>query len=738
MDSLSEHERSPNVSDKPAVLIDEQRQAGGGQAESDTDDPLLDALVALAEQLERPVSGSALIDGLPLEKGRLTPELLPRAAARAGLSAKLTPCSLSKLHDIILPCLIFLSDGRVWLLCRWDDHGKATVLMPETGRGAQRVDKETLEQHYLGMALLARPEIGHSARERDIAALGRVHWFWGAIRQQWPIFSEVLIASIVINMLALVSPLFIMNVYDRVVPNNAVETLWALAIGAGIAFSFDFILKTLRGYFVDASGRVSDVRIASRIFEQVLGIRLQAKPPSAGAFANNLREFESLRDLMSSATIAALVDLPFIMLFLAVIWFIGGPLAIVPATAVPIVLLVAFVMQWPMDHAVRRSFKEAAQRHGILVETIYGLETVKSVGASSLLQRSFERFVEASGRSTGRVRFFSALTLNFAGFSANLVMIGVVIAGVYYIGEGDLTVGALVACTILSGRVMAPLSQVAGLLTRLYQGRLAYQTLDTIMGLEVDRSVDTQYLHRSKLNGAIEFRGVDFNYPGQNLKAVAGLSFSIKAGEKVGVVGRIGSGKSTIGKLILGLYEPDQGAILLDGTELRQIDPADRRRNIAAVPQDVVLFRGSIRDNIQIGVPGTSDAALMRAAEISGVQEFVGRHPEGFDADVGERGEVLSGGQRQAVALARALITDAPILVFDEPTSAMDNGAENRLKTRLTAYMAQRTMVLITHRASLLSLVDRLLVLDNGRLVADGPRDDVLDALATGKIKGAK
>lgn len=736
MNSLAAADRSTNVFPTPKRRSEDTSPDSEGTASGDARDFLLDALVALAAELERPVSAAALVDGLPLDNGRLSPDLLPRAAARAGLSAKLVKTPLQALDDALLPCLVFLEDGRVWLLCRLVDVLNVTVLMPERGNARETMAVSMLEPHYLGRALLVRPEVGTTARERDLAPLRRPHWFWGPVRQQWPIFGEVLIASVVINLLALASPLFIMNVYDRVVPNNAIETLWALAIGATIAFAFDFLLKTLRSYFVDAAGRVSDIRIASRIFEHVMAIRLGAKPSSAGAFANNLREFESLRDLMSSATIAAFVDFPFILLFLAVIFWIGGPLAIVPAVAIPLVLLVACLVQWPMNQAVRRHQQEGAQRHGILVETIYGLETVKATGASSRLQNGFEAFVQASGISTGRVRFLSAFTLNVAGLCTSLVMIGVVAAGVYRIGAGELTVGALVACTILSGRTMAPLSQVAALLTRFHQGRHAYRTLDRIMRLESDRNSETRYLHRPRIDGGIGFRAVAFTYAGQNFPALGDLSFSIEAGEKVGIVGRIGSGKSTLGKLLAGLHEPDRGAILLDGTDLRQIDPADRRRAIAFVPQDIVLFRGSIRDNILIGTSGVSDAELLRVAEWSGVAEFVGPHAEGFDRDVGERGEMLSGGQRQAVALARALIAEPPVLILDEPTSAMDNGAESRLKTALADRLDGRTLVLITHRASLLSLVDRLLVLDQGRLVADGPRDEVLDALASGKIRG--
>ncbi len=538
-----------------------------------------------------------------------------------------------------------------------------------------------------------------------------------------------------INAFALASPLFIMNVYDRVVPNRAIETLWVLAFGALTVFLFDFLLRNLRGYFVDSAGKIADIKLAARIFEQVLGIRMAARPASAGAFANNLREFESLRDFFTSASLVTLVDLQFVMFFIAIVWLIGGPIAIVPTVAVPLVIAVGLILQMPLNRVVRRSFGEAAQKHGILVESISGLETIKSIGAEGRMQRDWEQYVGATARSATRARFLSALGVNFAAFAQNLVTVWVVIFGVYRIADGLMTVGALVACTIITGRAMAPLAQVAGLLTRYHQARAAYEALNQVMSLPSERPAQVRFVHRPELRGRVEFKNLTFSYPGQKFPALDDVSFAIGAGERVGLIGRIGSGKTTIEKLVLGLYEPERGALLLDGTDLRQIDPADLRRNIGCVPQDVFLFHGTVRDNITLGAPFADDQAVLQAAQIAGVEDFLARHPLGFDLNVGERGESLSGGQRQAVAVARALLLDPPILLFDEPTSAMDNGAEVRLKQRLEAVLAGRTLILVTHRASVLSLVERLIVLDAGRIVADGPRDEVLKALAAGRIR---
>jgi ATP-binding cassette, subfamily C, bacterial LapB len=702
------------------------------------DDPLLGSLTALARLLERPTSAQALTAGLPLVDGRLTPELFPRAAARAGLGARLLRRRLEEIDPLALPCVLLLEDRRACVLVRYAAD-RCTVVLPESGLGATSVATAELARRHAGYALFARPEVAAgTARARGVAQDGHGrHWFWGTLLRQWPVYAEVALAAVLINLFALAAPLFVMNVYDRVVPNNAVETLWVLAIGVLVVFGFDFLLKALRGYFVDVAGRAADVKLAGALFEHVLGLRMAARPASAGAFANNLREFESLRDFFGSASITALVDLPFLFLFVGAVWLIGGWVALVPALAVPLVLAVGLLLQVPLDRAVRAGFEESAQKHGVLVEAIAGLETIKSVGGEGRMQNAWERFVAAAARSAGASRFWAALNVHFASLAANLVTVGVVVVGVHEIAAGRMTVGALVACSILAGRAMAPLAQVAGVLSRYHQSRAALASLDRVMRLPVERPPDRRFLHRPQLRGEIEFKRVGFTYPRQKLQALADVSFRIAAGERVGLVGRVGSGKTTVEKLVLGLFEPDEGAVLVDGTDLRQVDPADLRRNVGCVPQDVCLFQGTLRENIAMGAPHADDEAVLRAARAAGVEDFAARHPMGYDLAVGERGEALSGGQRQAVAIARALLLDPPILVLDEPTSFMDNAAESRFKARLAAELDGRTLLLVTHRASLLSLVDRLLVLDAGRLVADGPREEVLRLLADGQPRGS-
>jgi ATP-binding cassette, subfamily C, bacterial LapB len=700
------------------------------------DDPLLACLMALTRRRGHPTSASALVAGLPLRNGQLTPELFARAAARAGLAARSLRRKLDAIDPLALPCVLLLEERRACVLLRLGPDS-CSVVLPDTGLGAVELPRDELAARYAGYALFAQPEARAAAVEPSAAAGMGGHWFWSVVLRQWPVYAEVALAAALINLFVLATPLFVMNVYDRVVPNNALATLWVLATGVLVVFGFDFLLKLLRAYFVDVAGRVADLKLASAIFAQVMDLQLAARPTSAGAFANDLREFESLRDFFNSASITALVDLPFLLLFIATIWLLGGPVALVPAVAVPLVVVVGLLLQLPLERAARTNLRDAARKHGVLVEAINGLETIKSVGAESRAQSAWEVQVAASARSAGVSRFWSAFATHFTSLTANLVTVGVIVVGVYQIGAGQLTMGALIACSILAGRAMAPLAQVAAVLNRYHQARAAYGCLNRVMGLPRERSPGRRFLHRPQLGGSLELKQVTFTYPRQNLPALAEVSFKIEAGERVGLIGRIGSGKTTVEKLLLGLYQPDRGAVLVDGTELRQIDPADLRRNIGCVPQDLVLFQGTLRENIALGAPHADDETVLRAAQAAGVDDFVARHPLGYDMIVGERGESLSGGQRQAIAIARALLLDPPILVLDEPTSFMDNAAEARLKARLAEQLPGRTLLLITHRASLLSLVDRLIVLDAGRLVADGPREEVVKRLAELQARGS-
>ncbi|MFD1379575.1 type I secretion system permease/ATPase [Fodinicurvata halophila] len=621
---------------------------------------------------------------------------------------------------------------------RLGEGDQAEVVVPESGAGTTMVPLQELEEDYLGYAIYVRPEYQFDARmkeDEDERPQNR-SWFWGTLARLWPVYLQVIGAAAIVNVLAIASPLFVMNVYDRVLPNQAFSTLWVLAAGMGIAMFFDFLLRNLRAALIDNAGQRADVLLASRLFEQVLNIQMKVRPGSTGAFANHLREFETVRDFFTSSTLASLTDLLFVGLFLFIIWMLGGPLVYIPLAAVILALVTGFCIQFPLNSVVRKTHKEAAQKHGILVETLSGLDTIKVAGAEGRMQRSWEQFVGSTSRTAQRSRLFSNLGVNMTSFLQQGTTVGIVIYGVYLASEGEMSMGAIIACVILGGRAVAPLGGMANTLSRMNQSIVALKTLDGIMKLPVERPVDRRFVSRGRMNGEIEFRGVSFTYPEARTQALREVSFRVQQGERVGVLGRIGSGKTTVGRLSSGLYEPDDGAVLLDGTDLRQIHPADIRRNVGFMMQDVTLFYGTVRENIALGFPQADDALILRASKLAGVDDFVGAHPDGYDMVISERGQNLSGGQRQAISLARALLTDPPTLVLDEPTSAMDVASEQAMIGRLKEVLdTGRTLILATHRTSLLNLVDRLIVLDRGRLVADGPRDEIIARLRGGKFR---
>lgn len=702
------------------------------------EDPLLGCLLTLCRIYHNPMTRDALTAGLPLVDHRLTPELFVRAARRAGMTSKLQRRPLGEISNLVLPAILLLKGGRACILEKTDRDGTASLLFPETGDGVTTVSLDKLAGDYSGYVIFVQKGYRFDKRVKDAVLTRPQHWFRDTFVESWPIYGEVMVAALLINLFALASPLFIMNVYDRVVPNQAIETLWVLGIGVSIVFCFDLLMRTLRGYFLDVAGKRSDIILSAMVFERVLGIRMSSRPASVGAYANNLHEFDSFREFFTSATLTTLIDLPFVILFIVIIWLIGGPVALVPLAVLPIALLAVYVIQRSLADKVDELLRHSSQKQATLIEVLTGLETVKSLGAEGAMQQRWEQLSGTIAELGLKTRFMSSSAVNITQFLQQLATVAVVILGVYLIAEGELSMGGLIACTILTGRALAPLAQLAGTFMRYHQARSAYASTDAIMNAPVERPDDREFLDRPVIKGKIEFRNVSFSYPGQAVEALNNVSFSIKPGEHTAIIGRIGSGKSTIERLILGLYEPDNGSVLIDGADIRQLDPTDLRRNIGYVPQDTYLFYGTVKDNILLSAPHEDNKAVLEAARIAGVTDFVDRHPSGFDLQVGERGEQLSGGQRQSIAVARALLRDPPILVMDEPSNAMDNSTEDMFKQRFSNWSSGKTLVLVTHRASLLSLVDRIIVMDNGRIIADGPKESVLEALKQGRIKVAK
>jgi ATP-binding cassette subfamily C protein LapB len=705
------------------------------------DDQLLSCLVWLTHHFHKPYSEKALTAGLPLVNHKLTPALLVRSAERAHLTAKIKPQILNKLQPQAFPVLLLMKEEKAVMLLSIQGE-MAEILDPEFNMGVIELLLSEVEKNYTGNLILIKPAYEFTERSKEELEEKKEgeqpekrNWFWRVIAKVWPLYTEVILASLLINLFALAVPLFVMNVYDRVVPNQAMETLWVLALGVALVFLFDFVMRTLRSYFIDIAGKSVDVRLSAEIFEQILGIRMNARPGSVGAFANTIQSFESFRDFITSSTVTVLVDLPFVFIFIGIIALIGGTLAIVPLLMVPLIIFIGWIIQIPLTNLTKKSYKYANEKQATLIEALGSVETIKSIGAESPMQRRWEQVNNLSAQLGIKLRLFANLNIYFSIFAQQFGYVFVIIWGVYKIAAGEMTTGGLIACSILTSRALAPMSQVAALLTKYYQSSHSLSSLNTVMGLPVERPHGKNFLHHGELEGGVEFHQVNFQYTPQSLPALKNISFKISPGEHVGIIGRIGSGKTTISKLILGLYQQTSGMIRLDDIDQHQIDLAHLRHSMGYVPQDVTLFYGSVKDNIVFGAPYVDDDVILKAANLAGLEYFTHIHPQGLDLQVGERGVNLSGGQRQSIALARALLLDPQILVLDEPTNSMDDKTEILLKKKLTDYIAHKTLILITHKSSLLTLVNRLIIMESGQIVADGPKEEILKALAEGKIK---
>ena len=701
-------------------------------------DPLLDCLRHIARLHGTQLTPDALRAGLPLPDGRLTPSLFERAASRAHLAARLVKTPIHRLERALLPAVLLLKDETACVLVSLDLRGDSVeVIFPELGESVVTLSLVEIEERYSGSLFYVRPHHRFDARTPEIRKKRTAHWFWGVISENRALYRDVMLAAFMVNLFALAMPLFTMNVYDRVVPNRALETLAVLAVGVAVILLADLLLRGMRSYFVDLAATRADITLSSRIMEQVLGTPMALRPASVGSFASNLRAFESVRDFTGSATILAFIDLPFAAIFLVVIGYIAWPLLIPLGIGVVVMLLYTFAVQARMHALSETSLRAGAQRNATLVEGLNGLETLKVLNAESAIQRRWEDSASVLARTSSQLKLLQSSASQGAAWTQQTAGLALMVLGVWLIANNQMSMGALIACYMLSSRAMAPLGQVAALLVQYHTASTALESLDKLMHQPVERPAGRTFVHRPTLQGAIEFREVSFTYPNQQQPALRKLSLKIEPGEHVALLGRVGSGKTTLAKLILGLYQPQEGQVLLDGIDLEQLDPAEVRRNMGHVAQDIMLFYGSLRDNLTLADPHIDDAQLLESLRAAGILPFVSSHPQGLDMIVGERGDTLSGGQRQAVGLARAIVHQPAIMLLDEPTASMDQGTEAEVKKALTELSAGRTALVVTHRTALLTMVDRIVVLDRGQIVADGPKEQVLEALRSGRISRA-
>lgn len=687
-------------------------------------DALREGLVLLCRRLGTSTTVAELGDGLALQQGLLPLELVPRALKRARFEARVLALPLEQLTDKLLPALLVMADGSTLVLVEWQDEN-AVLLLPESRGGRVVLDAEALQRKYTGNVVVAKPAFQPDDRAGEFAREADEHWLKSPLKKEWRTWLEVGVAALMANLLAVTTALFAMQVYDRVVPTAAYDTLWILASGVALAVVLEFILRSLRAYLLDITGKKLDLQLSAMLFERVMQIRLNAKPASTGAFSSQIREFESVREFFTSSTIGAISDLPFVLLFVGVIAYIGGPVAWVPVTVILLMLLPGFLAQGKLAQLSRQNLREGAIRQGVLLESIENLETVKATRAEGRNLRLWE-FLSADLAEVGvRYRRLSSLLSHGATMVQQLGYVGVVVVGVYRIGDGAMTIGALIACTILASRTVSPMTQVAGILARWQHVKVAMEGLDELLNAPVERPAGRDFARKQHLSGHYQLEKVSLRLQQDGPLALDVKTLEVMPGERVGLLGGNGAGKSTLLRVLAGLNDPSGGRVVLDDVNLSQIEPVDRRSAIGYLPQDIALFYGTLRENLLLDGAHHDEDELFEALEAVGLGAFVRRHPMGLDMPI-QGGGSVSGGQRQAIGLARLILQDPRIVLLDEPTSAFDQANEAKVVDFLQHWLKGRTLIMATHKKSVLALVARAVVLRDGRVLTDGPVSSVV------------
>lgn len=724
--------------------LDEALSAAQAAAAPPLQDALMQCIVWLTRHHGRPRSAESLREGLGLE-GALMPDQALRVLREAGYNAGLLAKPIADINPLLLPAILLLGEGDACVLTRRLDpegggEARYEVVFPDGKGQPAAASAAELGEAYSGFVLVATPRESASASRGSEAPLigGDGHWLWGTLRRFRPYYRAAMVAALLSNVLLLATSLVTMVIFDKVIPHQALTTLWTLVIGAGIALAFDLFARQLRSHLIDVAGRKADLIIGSRLFRQTLGVRMEQRPESAGSYAHHLAQVETVRDFFASASLSVLTDLPFALLFVVMTFVIAGPLGWVLLLAMPVLITITLLLQRRVRRAVDGHLNQIADLQGTLVEAVEGLEDLKTSGAQGRFIRRYEAATAQAAESALRYRAASALSNNLTMTAQQAIVLIMLVWGVYLIQAGELTAGGMIGAVMLAGRGLAPLSSLVGLAARYQGARAAMKLIDELMQRPQEREAGRSYVPLGDTGaGRLRLAEVGFAYPlppgvqGNAPKVLKGVNLQLEPGERVAVLGRIGSGKSTILRLLAGLYQPSEGAVELDGIDLRQIDPAEYRGRMGFVGQEPRLFNGTLRDNVSMGRAEIDTARLAEVARLTGLDRLVAGHPQGWDLHVGEMGGLLSGGQRQLVALARALVHQPRVLLMDEPTSSMDAQSELAFLRQLRdALRPGSTLIVVTHRPAVLELVQRIVVVDGGRIVMDGPRDAVLAALS--------
>jgi len=713
--------------------------------EYNVEESILDTLVIFCKLSGRPYSKTSLITGLPIENNRSTPilfskykpmALFSRAASKAGFKTKVMKSKLKDINPLLLPAILLLDtknkadELEACILLGFDDEMQnARIILPQAPELESTISIDELEKLYYGFTILLKKDAQFKVNESVLTSVKESHWLWGSMKIVKNIYRDVIIASLLINLFILSTPLFTMNVYDRVIPNNAIGTLWMFSIGVLIIYVIDIMLKFMRSYFLETAAKKADIIASSIMFEKVLDLKMSSLPNSVGSLANILKEFDSIRSFLTSSTISLLIDVPFMFIFLIAIYVIGHLLVLVPMVIILIIFIHTYYAKMKLANLVKDTYNAGSDKNAVLIESLSSIETIKSLGATGYSQWRWEEATANIANKSIDTKMISSSIVSVTSFLVQLNTVIMIIIGAYMISNNELTMGGLIASVILAGKTIAPMGQISSLLSTFQHTKATYDALDEIMNLPVEHPVGKKFVTRPEYNGKIEFKNVTFTYPNADKESLKDINLVIQPGEKVGIIGKIGSGKSTIEKLLISLYTAQEGSILIDNIDIKQLDPTELRKNIAYVSQEPLLFDGTVKENIIYRAPSVDDEKIIEAANISGVMDFINKHPKGFDMPVGERGSFLSGGQKQSIAIARAIVNKYPIVLFDEPTSSMDTSSENKFMQKIGKYYEDKTLILVTHKMSLLKLVDRLIVMDDGKIVLDGKKEDVIKKL---------
>jgi ATP-binding cassette subfamily C protein LapB len=633
------------------------------------------------------------------------------------------------INEISLPLiLITKNNGAIVLKAILNDDNYEIIGASGTNK-IKRVSRKYLEDQYTGFCIEFIKKYSFDKRALELVLTEKPSWLSRTFQQYKKIYIQIAIATFLINVFALLYPLFVMNVYDRVIPNNSTYTLWALVIGISLIYLFDFTMKILRTFFIDITSKSNNLAVENEIFEKVIGMQMDYMPTSSGAFANSVKDVSHIREFYTSGMLTSVIDLPFVLIFLTFIALIAGPVVFVAILAFIFTVLVSFYFQAKMRHSVKMNMQGLAQKQAIIVESLNNLENIKGIGAEDRMQTLWKNYLEIENEHGHKTKFYSGTATNVIQYTQQMAQVLTVLWGAYKVLELNLTVGTLIACSILVGRVLAPVASLSNMLIRYEQVKQALFSIEKILNTPQEFDLNKQYIYKSEFKGDIVFDNVSFAYPGAKTLTLEDVSFSIKAGEKVGIVGYMGSGKTTILRLLMKLYEPTKGMIKLDSVDLNEIDAYNLRMYAGYVSQEPTLFFGTIRDNLLVGNVSVSDEKLAWAAEKAGLLDFIGKYPQGIGFPIGEGGAGLSFGQRQTVNITRCLLRDPKILLMDEPTSGMDNTSELHFIKRFKSLLKDQTFIVVTHRKSLLALVDRVIILHNGKIVQDADKNTVLNMI---------